>query len=251
MPGPNLQALLAEATQAGSAASREEAMRQLRQAKQKLALLVALYDLGGIWPLAKVTEALTRFADAAVQAALEFLWRQEIAKGKITSDEIGRGYLVLAMGKMGAFELNYSSDIDLIVLYDPERATLAADVEPSTFFVKLTRGLVALLQDLTADGYVFRTDLRLRPDPRATQVAIYIEAAATYYETQGQNWERAAMIKARACAGDMALGSEFLSAHEALYLAQISGLCRHRRCAKHEAPNPRRERPWRNCRARP
>ena len=206
-----LEALLAEATQAGLAASREEAMRQLRQAKQKLALLVALYDLGGIWPLAKVTEALTRFADTAVQAALEFLWRQEIAKGKITSDDIGRGYLVLAMGKMGAFELNYSSDIDLIVLYDPERAALAGDVEPSTFFVKLTRGLVALLQDLTADGYVFRTDLRLRPDPRATQVAIHIEAAATYYETQGQNWERAAMIKARACAGDAALGSEFLS----------------------------------------
>ncbi len=206
-----LTTLLSEAAQAGRAESREEAMRLLRLAKQKLALLVALYDLEGTWPLFKVTEALTRFADAAVQAALEFLWRQENAKGKITSDEIGRGYLVLAMGKMGAFELNYSSDIDLIVLYDPDRAALAEDVEPSTFFVKLTRGLVALLQDLTADGYVFRTDLRLRPDPRATQVAIHIEAAATYYEMQGQNWERAAMIKARPCAGDMALGAEFIA----------------------------------------
>ncbi len=191
--------------------SREEVMSHLRQAKQKLALLVALYDLSGKWPLEKVTNALTRFADTAVQAALSFLWRQEIIKGKIIGGEIGRGYLILAMGKMGAFELNYSSDIDLIVLYDPDRALLAQDVEPSQFFVKLTRGLVSLLQDVTADGYVFRTDLRLRPDPRATQVAIHIEAASIYYETQGQNWERAAMIKARPCAGDMELGAEFIS----------------------------------------
>ena len=191
--------------------SREEVMSHLRQAKQKLALLVALCDLSEKWSLEKVTDALTRFADAAVQAAVKFLWREEMAKGKITGGEIGHGYLVLAMGKMGGFELNYSSDIDLIVLYDPDRARLAEEVEPSQFFVKLTRGLVALLQDLTADGYVFRTDLRLRPDPRATQVAIHIEAAATYYETQGQNWERAAMIKARPCAGDMELGAEFIA----------------------------------------
>ena len=202
---------LIDAITVNEVTSREEVMSTLRQAKQKLALLVALYDLSGKWQLEKVTNALTRFADAAVQAALNFLWRQEITKGKIAGGEIGRGYLVLAMGKMGAFELNYSSDIDLIVLYDPDRSQLAEDVEPSQFFVKLTRGLVSLLQDLTADGYVFRTDLRLRPDPRATQVAIHIEAASIYYETQGQNWERAAMIKARPCAGDMELGAEFIS----------------------------------------
>jgi glutamate-ammonia-ligase adenylyltransferase len=114
------------------------------------------------------------------------------------------------MGKHGAFELNYSSDIDLIILYDPEATSLADGTEPATFFVKLTRNLVSLLQDVTADGYAFRTDLRLRPDPRATQVAISIEAAAVYYENMGQNWERAAMIKARPAAGDMALGQEFL-----------------------------------------
>jgi [glutamine synthetase] adenylyltransferase / [glutamine synthetase]-adenylyl-L-tyrosine phosphorylase len=193
--------------------SRNEVMSGLRQAKQKLALLVALYDLGAKWPLEKVTAALTRFADAAVQAALGFLWHQERSKGTIKEKAnalIGKGYVVLAMGKMGAFELNYSSDIDLIVFYDQTSAPLAADVEPEIFFVKLTQNLVAILQDQTADGYVFRTDLRLRPDPRATQVAIDIEAAAIYYETQGQNWERAAFIKARACAGDIALGREFL-----------------------------------------
>ena len=108
-------------------------------------------------------------------------------------------------------ELNYSSDIDLIVLYDPERAALAPGEEPATFFVRLTRRLVGLMQDVTEDGYVFRVDLRLRPDPRATQIAIAYEAAANYYEYMGQNWERAAMIKARPVAGDMALGEEFLA----------------------------------------
>ncbi|MBG1233443.1 bifunctional [glutamine synthetase] adenylyltransferase/[glutamine synthetase]-adenylyl-L-tyrosine phosphorylase [Aestuariivirga litoralis] len=211
-PDKELAALCDGLDLAAHAQSKDEAMRVLRQSKQKLALMVALYDLSGIWPLAKVTGALTRFADKAVSSALEFLWRQEQAKGTINAEAPpGKAYLVLAMGKMGAGELNYSSDIDLIVLDDSANAHLREDVEPSTFFVKLTRSLVSLLQDPTEDGYVFRTDLRLRPDPRATQVAIDIEAAANYYETQGQNWERAAMIKARACAGDPALGAEFLA----------------------------------------
>src|ERR1700712_1162486 len=128
--------VLAETAGAATASSRTEAMRMLRQSKQKLALLVALCDLGGLWTLEQVTMALTRFADAAVQAVLAFLWREERAKGHFTTDASGCGYLVLAMGKMGAFELNYSSDIDLIVFYDPGRAPLRADLEPSMFFVK-------------------------------------------------------------------------------------------------------------------
>ena len=120
------------------------------------------------------------------------------------------GYFIIAMGKLGAFELNYSSDIDIIVFYDAERAGLKADIEPSTFFVRLTRELVRLLQEHTADGYVFRTDLRLRPDPGATQIALSTDAGLTYYESFGQNWERAALIKARIAAGDVALGEEFL-----------------------------------------
>ena len=101
----------------------------------------------------------------------------------------GCGYVILAMGKHGAGELNYSSDIDLIVLYHPEQAQLVEGVEPAKFFVRLTRKLVSLMQDVTEPGYVFRTDLRLRPDPLATQVAIAVEAAANYYENMGQNWE--------------------------------------------------------------
>src|SRR5205823_6788568 len=113
------------------------------------------------------------------------------------------------MGKMGARELNYSSDVDLIVFYDP--AALVPGTEPAAFYVRLTRALVKLLQERTADGYVFRVDLRLRPDPASTQIAISTAAALDYYERAGQNWERAALIKAHACAGDIALGEALLA----------------------------------------
>ncbi len=115
---------------------------------------------------------------------------------------------MLALGKMGAFELNYSSDIDLMVFYEPEAAP--EDTPPVQYFVRITRGLIKLLQERTADGYVFRVDLRLRPDPGSTQIAVSIPAALDYYERSGQNWERSAMIKARPCAGDIAEGEAFL-----------------------------------------
>jgi glutamate-ammonia-ligase adenylyltransferase len=115
------------------------------------------------------------------------------------------------MGKLGARELNYSSDIDLIAFFDPEAACAASVTEPARFFVRLTRRLVSILEDVTEDGYAYRVDLRLRPDPRATQIAISLEAAAVYYENMGQNWERAAMIKARPVAGDLELGRQFLA----------------------------------------
>lgn len=189
--------------------------RWLRIQKSHLALCVAAADLSGHWDVETTTRHLARFADAVVDAAVRFLLRQADRAGKFCIKDpenplVACGYVVLGMGKHGAYELNYSSDIDLIVLFDPEVAPLADGVEPGTFFVRLTRSLVSLLQDVDPDGYVFRVDLRLRPDPRATQVAIAIEAAAIYYENQGQNWERAAMIKARPVAGDLALGQEFL-----------------------------------------
>ena len=197
------------------ALSQAEVMAGLRLLRKRVALLVAVADLSGRWDVEKVTGALTEFADASLQAATAWLLSDAARTGKVTladpaSPLKGSGYVALAMGKQGAHELNYSSDIDLIVLYDPYTPLLTDPSEAGTFFVRLTRRLVQLMQDITEDGYVFRTDLRLRPDPRATQVAISIEAAAVYYENQGQNWERAAMIKARAAAGDIALGAEFL-----------------------------------------
>src|SRR5205807_1260563 len=156
-------------------------------------------------------------ADTALGAAVRHLLDREARRGRLVAPdrdrpEDGSGYIVLAMGKMGARELNYSSDIDLIVFYDAAAAALAAGTEPAPFYVRLTRALVKLLQERTADGYVFRTDLRLRPDPASTQIAISTAAALDYYESRGQNWERAALIKARPCAGDLAAGEALLAA---------------------------------------
>jgi glutamate-ammonia-ligase adenylyltransferase len=215
-PASRLDALAADAVRLGSEApSIGDLMKGLRQCRNEAALLIALADLGGVWSLDEVTQALTRIADASVQAGLRFLFQQARAKGQWTggldgAPEAGSGFIALVMGKYGAAELNYSSDIDLIVSYEPEAAAHVASGEAQAFFVRLTRDLVKVLQERTGDGYVFRVDLRLRPDPGATQIALSTEAALNYYESFGQNWERAAMIKARAVAGDVEAGQRFL-----------------------------------------
>ncbi|MBI4274854.1 MAG: bifunctional [glutamine synthetase] adenylyltransferase/[glutamine synthetase]-adenylyl-L-tyrosine phosphorylase, partial [Rhizobiales bacterium] len=215
-PDAHFSALLAQTAQAVAATqNQDEAMRLLRRMKAEASLVIALVDIGGVWSVMQVTHALTELADTALRAAVNFLLADAARRGRLNPTdpvhpEIGSGYIVLAMGKMGAFELNYSSDIDLIVLFDPATPALADGVEISSFYVRLTRGLVKLLQQRTVDGYVFRVDLRLRPDPASTQIAISTPAALDYYESVGQNWERAALIKARACAGDIAAGEAVL-----------------------------------------
>ncbi len=204
------EARAALAVDMAKAPGAKEAMVLLRQFKHRTALLIGLADLGGVWPTEVTLKALSEAADATLQEAVAFLFRKAREAGQVSSVEEAPGYFVIAMGKLGAMELNYSSDIDFMVFYDAERAGLAADVEPSTFFVRLTRDLVRLVQEHTADGYAYRTDLRLRPDPGATQIALSTDAGLTYYESFGQNWERAALIKARIVAGDIALGEEFL-----------------------------------------
>lgn len=194
-----------------------EILAALRRAKREAALLIALADLGGVWDVVAATEALTRFADSAVRAALRFALRAAAFDGKLALDadapdiESDCGLFVLALGKHGARELNYSSDIDLIVFYDAESRAIPESAAPGPLFVRLAKTLARLLQDRTADGYVLRVDLRLRPDPGATPIAMSTLSAASYYETLGQNWERAAMIKARPVAGDIALGGAFLA----------------------------------------
>ncbi|MFZ1104542.1 MAG: bifunctional [glutamine synthetase] adenylyltransferase/[glutamine synthetase]-adenylyl-L-tyrosine phosphorylase [Hyphomicrobiaceae bacterium] len=192
-----------------AAPSTAEVMRVLRRFKAEVALLTALSDIGGVWPVMIAARRLSEAADVAVSAAVRFLFRQAQAKGDWLASE-PTGYIVLAMGKHGAFELNYSSDIDLIVLYDPARVCVRPGLEVQPFLVRLTRDLVRLLQERTEHGYVFRTDLRLRPDPGSTPLAISTDAALNYYESVGQNWERAAMIKARPVAGDIAAGQGLL-----------------------------------------
>ena len=216
-PEPYLVQLIENTCRDVSAASGEaDVMQSLRRMKSEAALLIALCDIGGVWPVMQVTAALTDLAVASVQAALRFLLRQEAGRGRLLppdpdSPEDNSGLVVLAMGKMGAGELNYSSDIDLIVFFDSEAPTLAPDIEPQTFFVRVTQALARILQQRNGDGYVFRVDLRLRPDPSSTQVAISMAAALHYYERDGRTWERAAMIKARPCAGDAKAGEALVA----------------------------------------
>lgn len=190
--------------------------RGLRRAKGRVALLIGLADLGGVWPLEEVTARLSDFADLAVQMALREAVGREIARGKLPGQEeadldTAGGMVVLAMGKMGARELNYSSDIDLICLFDETRFEPGDIPEARASFVRATRRMCATLSDRTAEGYVFRTDLRLRPDPSVTPVCMSMAAAETYYESLGRTWERASYIKARPAAGDIEAGQRFLA----------------------------------------
>ncbi len=215
-PQKELDALLAAARRdAAAARGPGEVMSVLRRMKKEAALLIAFADIGNVWPVAAVTAALTAVADTALGAAVRHLLDEAVRRDRLLPPDPqnpagGSGYIVLAMGKMGGLELNFSSDIDLIVFFDAAAARLAPGVEPMPFYVRLTRELVRLLQERTADGYVFRVDLRLRPDPSSTQIAISTARALDYYESRGQNWERAALIKARPCGGDVAAGHEFL-----------------------------------------
>jgi [glutamine synthetase] adenylyltransferase / [glutamine synthetase]-adenylyl-L-tyrosine phosphorylase len=191
-------------------------MRELRIAKQRAALLVAIADIAGWWPLARVTGALSTIAAAALGRAVRHLLAAAAAGGEIelahpTEPERDSGLIVLGMGKLGACELNYSSDVDLIVLFDAAKLRYVGRRSPAQFFVRLAQDLVRIMAERTAEGYVFRTDLRLRPDPASTPPALSVAAALTYYESAGQNWERAALIKARPVAGDRAAGADFLA----------------------------------------
>jgi glutamate-ammonia-ligase adenylyltransferase len=215
-PQASLDRLLKAAEAVEASGEGEEARADLRRTKTELHLMTALSDLGGVWGLDEVTGALARFADAATRAALAVAAREAQAAGKMLPPQDGAsgpapGLFVLALGKHGAFELNYSSDIDITVFYAPEKLPVAEGVEPQALALRLTQAMASILQDRTAEGYVFRVDLRLRPDPSSTPAAVPVEAALDYYETVGQNWERAAMIKARVCAGDMGQGEAFLS----------------------------------------
>lgn len=195
-------------------ASEAELMSRLRVAKSQVALICGLADLGGWWKPEMVTSALTRFADAALDAAIAFLLTSLHKSGKIELPDPnnpldGSGLIVLGMGKYGAFELNYSSDIDLILFFGPAALKFNTD-DPITLFSRFAKSLIRILQERTGDGYVFRVDLRLRPDPGSTPLVIPVETALNYYEAYGQNWERAALIKARAVSGDRNAGQDFL-----------------------------------------
>jgi glutamate-ammonia-ligase adenylyltransferase len=202
--------------ESGARVDPDAVSRRLRLNRQALALLVALADIGGVWSLERVTGALSDFADASVSGALDALLLQAAELGRFLPKDPAdpqreSGLVVLGLGKHGAGELNYSSDIDLVVFFDPETVPLKDGTEPTPFVSRLAQGLAKLLEGRTGDGYVHRVDYRLRPDPGSTPTAISLNSAFGYYETVGQNWERAAFIKARPVAGDIAAGERFLA----------------------------------------
>ena len=193
----------------------DQIMSVLRVARRRVALLTAIADITAMWPLHRVTGSLSKFAGTATSVATAHLLRGAASQGALTirnpdDPNLGSGYFVLGMGKLGAGELNYSSDIDLIVLFDPDKIVTDDEIGLRQVFVRATRALMRIFDERTTDGYVFRTDLRLRPDPSATPLAISVNAASEYYESMGQNWERAAMIKARPIGGDLEAGDDFL-----------------------------------------
>jgi glutamate-ammonia-ligase adenylyltransferase len=194
--------------------TQEALMKTLRILKRRAALFIALCDLGGVWPLDTTLKALSDFADASIEATATWLLNDFVARDQLPldkNDPVGSsGLAILGLGKLGAHELNYSSDVDLIFFFDPERFPADEYARVKQRFNQLTRQFVKILSDQTSDGYVHRVDLRLRPDPGSTAACMSMDSAERYYESFGQNWERSAFIKARAVGGDIAAGDAFL-----------------------------------------
>ncbi len=205
--------LAAVAVAGRSAAEELEIAAALRLAKGRVALLAAVAEVGGQWTTAASTAALSDLADAALEAGLDFLLGKATAKGDVKEGitTASSGLVIFALGKHGGRELNYSSDIDVVAFFDRQVDALADPLEDTKIFSRIVQRLAALMQDRVGGEYVFRTDLRLRPDPGSTPVALSTDAALAYYESRGQNWERAAWIKARPCAGDRTAGEAFLA----------------------------------------
>ncbi len=209
---PELAALLAEgeieaaldwAKRAGAGAS--DVGSALRREKRALALALGIGDLAGALPLATVMAELSDLADRALDAAIAEAITQRMP------DAEPAGFLALALGKHGAQELNYSSDIDPILLYDPDTLPRRERDEPGEAAARIARRVVQTMGQIDAEGYVFRVDLRLRPASEVSPPAISINAALAHYESSALAWERAAFIRARACAGDVAEGQAFLA----------------------------------------
>ncbi|MES2288211.1 MAG: bifunctional [glutamine synthetase] adenylyltransferase/[glutamine synthetase]-adenylyl-L-tyrosine phosphorylase [Pseudomonadota bacterium] len=193
-----------QALQTAASATGETVHSRLRRARAQTMLVLALADLSNTWPLEKIVGALSDFADHALDAAIA----ASIAAHVPGAESVG--FAAIGLGKHGSRELNYSSDLDPIFIYDPETLPRRSREEPVEAAVRIARGVVDLLQTRDGDGFVFRIDLRLRPASEATPIALPVDAAITHYESSALAWERAAYIRSRAAAGDKALGQRFL-----------------------------------------
>jgi glutamate-ammonia-ligase adenylyltransferase len=178
---------------------------RIRRRRHALALAVALADLSGEQTLEWVTATLSDFADAAMDQALDAAMLERMP------EEEPRGLAILALGKLGSRELNYSSDVDLVMLFDPDMLPKRPRDEPGEAAVRYGRRFIELMQQRTHDGYVARVDMRLRPSPEVTPIVLPVDAAISYYESSALPWERAAFIRARSAAGDLQLGNRFIN----------------------------------------
>jgi glutamate-ammonia-ligase adenylyltransferase len=176
----------------------------LRKQRQGVALVAAIADLAGAWSLTKVTRVLSDFADAALEAAIAAAIEERVPGADLA------GFVVIGLGKHGGRELNYSSDIDPIFLFDPKTIPCREGEDPATSAVRIGKRVIDLLHTVDENGYVFRVDMRLRPSPEVSPVALPVEAAIGYYESSALAWEQAAFIRARVAAGDRRLGDYFL-----------------------------------------
>lgn len=220
-PGERLRAEAeGEADRCGT---EEEIQAALRRIRIREFTAIAARDLSGAAALAETTEDLSALAAASLSGAIRFARRQLVGRYGIPrveeGDRPGREcrFVVLGMGKLGAAELNVSSDIDLIYLYETDRGKTEGGTEGEAitlhqYFVRLCEMITRIVSEVTADGLIFRVDLRLRPDGSKGALANSLHAAEIYYESWGQTWERGAMIKAWPVAGDAVLGEEFLRA---------------------------------------
>ncbi|MCR5871747.1 MULTISPECIES: bifunctional [glutamate--ammonia ligase]-adenylyl-L-tyrosine phosphorylase/[glutamate--ammonia-ligase] adenylyltransferase [unclassified Sphingomonas] len=178
--------------------------RRLRIERRRLALAAAIGDMSGQLDFVSITRNLSDFADYALDAAIGAAIVERVPGGE------PRGLAGIALGKQGSHELNYSSDIDPILIFDPATLPHRERDAVEEAAVRIGRRVVEILQARDADGYVLRIDLRLRPSPEVTPIVLPAEAAISYYESQALPWERAAFIRSRAAAGDCALGQGFL-----------------------------------------
>jgi len=214
-PDEAVAGCLAEIRQFNAFDDETPARRQLRVCRRQVALATALADIAGIWELEQVTGTLSELADLSASLTLRMLLGRLHARGILSlpnpeNPEQGSGLIALALGKLGGRELNYSSDIDLILLFDPDIMPARNLAEVPRHLARLAKGFNRMLSEVTGDGYVFRVDLRLRPDPGSTPPVMSTDAAEIYYEGRGQTWERAALVKARPIAGDLEAGASFL-----------------------------------------
>ncbi|HST37769.1 MAG TPA: bifunctional [glutamine synthetase] adenylyltransferase/[glutamine synthetase]-adenylyl-L-tyrosine phosphorylase [Allosphingosinicella sp.] len=191
----------------GAAASDDtDVMAAVRRMRSGYALALGIGDLAGLLTLEAVTGRLSGLADHVLERALAAAIAERTPAAEV------KGFAVIALGKLGGRELNYSSDVDLIYLYDPETLPRKEREEPDQAALRIAQRVTEILQKRTGDGYAFRVDLRLRPSPEVTPIALPVNAAISYYESSALPWERAAFIRARAAAGDAALGRYFLDA---------------------------------------